>query len=156
MRMQVRWCHRLIGGVEQFVVLMAVCTSFFAWSQHSPVGAWKTVDDKTGKARAVMRLVETNGVISGRIERGYNPAEDNRVCTACPDERKGQLLRGMEVVRGMRAHGEQWGGGEVLDPDNGMTYSCRMRLIDGGARLEVRGYLGISLFGRTQVWERLE
>ena len=53
MRIQARWCHRLIGGVGQFVVLMAVCTSFFAWSQHSPVGAWKTVDDKTGEEKVI-------------------------------------------------------------------------------------------------------
>lgn len=147
---------QLAGGLAQSAMALMLGVATLAAAQGSPVGAWRTIDDKTGKPRAVMRLTEANGVVSGRIERGYNPAEDARVCTACTDERKGRLLRGMEVMRGMRAHGEEWSGGEVLDPDNGMIYSCRMRLIDGGARLEVRGYLGISLFGRTQVWERLE
>ena len=61
----------------------------------------------------------------------------------------------MEILWGMKKKkDDEWKGGEILDPKNGKTYSCRLRLKDDGKKLEVRGYIGFSLFGRSQMWLR--
>jgi uncharacterized protein (DUF2147 family) len=78
------------------------------------------------------------------------------VCDQCTDERRNQPVLGLTVLTGLRRDGERYTGGRILDPDTGIVYSCRMILVDGGQRLEVRGYIGWSLFGRTQSWRRLE
>lgn len=121
---------------------------------RSPVGLWKTIDDETGKAKALIRIRETQGTLSGTVEKLIDPAEPNPRCDKCTDARKDQSIIGMTVMQGVRREGEDWGGGEILDPDNGKTYRVRLRLAEGGHRLEVRGYLGIALFGRTQTWVR--
>jgi uncharacterized protein (DUF2147 family) len=121
---------------------------------RSPVGLWKTIDDETGKAKSLIRIRESQGVLSGTVEKLIDPAEPNPRCDKCSDARKDQPVIGMTVMQGVRREGEDWGGGEILDPNNGKTYRVRLRLIDGGTRLEVRGYLGIALFGRSQTWLR--
>lgn len=122
----------------------------------SPVGLWKTIDDKSGRARSAVRIYEEGGRLFGRIERGYDPREDERVCTLCTDERRGKPLRGMVIMRNLKAEGDDYVDGDILDPDNGTVYRCRLRLAEGGRALVVRGYVGISLFGRSQTWERLQ
>jgi len=88
------------------------------------------------------------------VEASLNPQTAGRVCDKCKDERKGQPIVGMVIVRGIRKAGDEFGGGEILDPDTGTVYRCKMRLIENGARLLVRGYIGISLLGRSQTWTR--
>lgn len=123
----------------------------------SPAGLWRTIDDTTGKPSALVRIVVRDGVLSGVVERDLDPAaKPDDVCVACTDERKGQKIIGLPLIRNLRAEGERWGGGDILDPDNGKLYSARLTLVDGGRKLEVRGFLGVSLLGRTQVWERVE
>jgi uncharacterized protein (DUF2147 family) len=123
----------------------------------SPAGLWRTIDDNTGKPSALVRIVVRDGVASGMVERDLDPAaKPDDACQACTDERKGQRIVGLPIIRNLRPEGERWGGGDILDPDNGKVYSARIKLIDGGRKLEVRGFLGVSLLGRTQVWERVE
>jgi uncharacterized protein (DUF2147 family) len=62
----------------------------------------------------------------------------------------------MDIIRGLHADGDGWAGGTILDPESGKVYRCSLSLRDGGKKLAVRGYLGIALLGRTQVWERAE
>jgi uncharacterized protein (DUF2147 family) len=78
------------------------------------------------------------------------------VCEKCPGERKGQKIVGMEILRGIRPDGNEWGGGEILDPNNGKTYKAKMRLEDDGKKLVVRGFIGFSMLGRSQTWHRAE
>jgi uncharacterized protein (DUF2147 family) len=122
---------------------------------ESPVGRWKTIDDRTGRPRSVVRIVEEGGRLTGRIESGFDPAERDRTCTLCTDERRGQRLQGMVILRDLRADSDEWSGGDILDPDNGTVYRCKLRLEEGGRKLVVRGYVGVSLFGRSQTWERM-
>lgn len=134
------------------VVLLAAPALVFA--QPTPVGAWRTVDDKTGKPRSIVRIYEENGRIFGRVEASLNPQTAGRVCDQCKDERKGQPIVGMVIIRGIRKAGDEFGGGDILDPDNGTVYRCKMRLLENGKKLLVRGYIGISLLGRSQTWTR--
>ncbi|WP_420819678.1 DUF2147 domain-containing protein [Pandoraea terrae] len=123
----------------------------------TPAGVWKTIDDKTGKPKALVTITEKNGEYVGTITKGLGENDDpNRVCTACTDARKGQKMLGMEIIQGIRKDGDEFVGGKILDPENGMIYSCKMKVVDGGKKLEVRGFLGLALLGRTQTWVRDE
>lgn len=121
----------------------------------SPVGLWKNIDDETKQAKSLIRIVEKDGVLSGRVERILTDKPDAK-CDKCTDERKDQPVQGMTIITGMKKDGDAWGGGEILDPNNGKVYRSNMKLVDDGRRLEVRGFVGISLFGRTQTWIREE
>ena len=120
----------------------------------SPIGLWKTIDDKTGSARAIVRIYEQNGKLFGRIERSFTPGAENRVCDMCTDERKHQPIIGLIIIRNIQSKDGEYAGGDILDPDTGTIYRCKFRLAQDGARLIVRGYIGISLLGRSQTWQR--
>ena len=120
----------------------------------SPVGVWKTIDDKTGHARALVRLYEHDGRLFGRIEQVLTPGDETRLCVPCTDERKDQPIRGLLVVRNMKPEGGEFTGGDILDPESGWVYRCQMHLERHGTRLVVRGYIGIALLGRSQTWQR--
>jgi uncharacterized protein (DUF2147 family) len=124
----------------------------------SPVGLWKTIDDKTGKERSLVRIADNNGVFEGKVEKIFEqPGDDpNHLCKKCEGERKDKPIIGMTFLWGLKKDGDQYGDGEILDPKNGKIYRAKMRLIEGGRKLEVRGYVGLSLFGRSQTWLRQE
>lgn len=137
-------------------VAFVVAGSSSTWSaEPSAVGSWRTIDDATGRERSVVRIVEQGGVLTGRVVSTVDPADARRLCDLCDDDRKGQPLIGLEIMRGMRADGDGWSGGRVLDPQTGSVYRGEIHLIDNGARLVLRGYIGISLFGRSQTWIRV-
>jgi uncharacterized protein (DUF2147 family) len=126
-----------------------------AFAQATPVGLWRSVDDKTGEAKAEIRIVDQGSVLSGRIEKALR--KDARpTCEECKDERKGQAIQGLEIIRGARkAEGQDvWEQGKILDPENGKEYTLRLAPIDGGQKLQVRGYVGP--FFRTQTWVRVQ
>ena len=146
-----------IGHLAGYLVLVAWSLFTQAAPIDSPVGLWKMFDDRTGTPRALIRVTETNGEFQGTIEKGLRPGEDeNTVCEKCEGPRHGQRLFGMAIVTEMKKQGEVYAGGEILDPDNGKVYRCKMTLEDGGTKLQVRGFVGVSLFGRTQTWVRIE
>jgi len=120
----------------------------------SPIGLWKTFDDKTGQARAIVRIYQQDGRLFGQIERSFTPGAENRVCDVCTDERKNKPIIGLIIIRNVRAADGDYGGGDILDPDTGSVYRCKFHLDQNGARLVVRGYIGFSLLGRTQYWQR--
>lgn len=130
-----------------------------AWANTSPVGLWRTIDDNTKEERSLVRITEANGTLSGVVEKILIPARVDRVCDQCTDERKGQKIQGMTILRGVKhnaSNKEIWDGGDILDADNGKIYKVRLKPIDGGKQLEVRGYIGAPLLGRTQTWIRVE
>jgi uncharacterized protein (DUF2147 family) len=124
-----------------------------AQSADSPVGLWRTVDDETKQAKALIRIAEQGGALVGRIERILVGAAD-AVCEACTDHRKGQPVQGMTILTGLKKDGDAWSGGEILDPKNGKVYKAKLSLAEGGRRLDVRGFVGVAAFGRTQTWLR--
>ncbi len=129
----------------------------FSFANDSPVGLWKTIDDKTSKPRSLVRIVEENGEYKGIVEKGLRE-DDNpeRLCEKCDVPRKNQKIQGMTFMWGLKKDGNEFKGGEILDPENGKIYRCKMKLVDGGRKLDVRGFIGIALIGRTQTWWREE
>jgi uncharacterized protein (DUF2147 family) len=125
-----------------------------AATADSPIGLWKTIDDKTGAARAIVRIYERDGRLFGKIESSFTEGADHRVCKACTDERKDQPIIGLLIIRNMKHSDDEYGGGDILDPDTGSVYRCKMH-VEGGTRLVLRGYIGFSLLGRNQTWLRV-
>jgi uncharacterized protein (DUF2147 family) len=131
--------------------------SVSAMAQMSPVGLWHSVDDKTGEVKAEIRITESDAGLLGRIEKTLRKdAKPDAACDECTDDRKGKPMVGLEIIRGgKKAEGKDlWEGGKILDPENGKEYRASLTPIDGGKKLEVRGYLGP--FWRTQTWNRVQ
>lgn len=136
------------------LLLPALCLA-----QATPAGLWKTIDDETKQEKSLVRISETGGVFSAKIEKVFDPSKQDVRCDKCTDERKDQLVLGMNILRNVKKNpsdSELWDGGDILDPNNGKVYKVRLKPIDGGKKLEVRGYIGAPLFGRTQTWVRIE
>lgn len=135
------------------IIFVASCGA--ALAQSSPVGLWRNVDDKSGEAKAEIRIAEGASGLVGKIERALTTGGDP-ICNECSDDRKGKPKVGMEIIRGARkAEGKDvWEGGKILDPENGREYTLRLTPIEGGKKLEVRGSFGP--FGRTQTWIRVQ
>lgn len=147
---------RLVARLAAALALVAVAALPLA-AQATPVGTWHTISDTDGKPRGVIEIKEVDGKLVGIVKGTLVPGEKgDRVCEKCTDERKGQRIVGMEILRGLKKDGDEWSGGEILDPDNGKTYKAKVRLIEGGKKLVVRGYIGFSLIGRSQTWVRAD
>src|SRR5579871_1282044 len=98
----------------------------------SPVGRWRTVDDKTGLPRSIVLIWEENGQYFGCVEQSLNPERAGRRCDMCTDERQGQLIAGMTIIRGLKKNGDEYSGGDILDPYNGKIYRCKAKVKQGG------------------------
>jgi len=135
--------------------LLASAVSAFAQA-NSPIGTWQTIDDHTGQPKALVQISQdANGTLSGKVVKGLGANDQpDRRCTACTDARKDQLILGMTIIDDMKKDGDSWDGGQILDPENGKLYKCKMHVEDGGQKLVVRGYIGVSLLGRSQTWVR--
>lgn len=138
------------------LTLMLAFASASSFAQMTPEGLWRNIDDETGKPKAEIRIVANGaGVLTGKVEKALVESSEP-LCTACTDERKGKPKVGMEIIRGAKKVADEpsWEGGNILDPENGKTYTLRMAPLEGGKKLQVRGYIGP--FYRTQVWQRIE
>jgi uncharacterized protein (DUF2147 family) len=144
--------------------LVAACAALLvsgaAFAQSTPVGLWKTIDDSTKAEKSLVRVTESGGVVSGKIEKLLGPdAKPDSVCDECTDERKGKPIVGMNIIRGVKKNAETeglWDGGTILDPSNGKTYKLRLKPSEDNKKLEVRGYIGTPFLGRSQTWIRVE
>lgn len=122
---------------------------------QSPVGTWKTIDDKTGNEKSYVQIYEaSNGTLEGKVVKILTPGKENAKCDDCKGALKGKPINGLVIVKGMKKDGDEYTGGNILDPNNGKEYKCKMKLKDKNT-LDVRGFLGISLLGRTQTWYRV-
>jgi uncharacterized protein (DUF2147 family) len=147
--------RKLVGGL-----LLASLAVFAHADVMSPVGTWVSIDDETGQKKAEITIVQTGEVLTGKITKRLLPGVDPaKLCDLCEGDRHNQPILGLQIIRDMvrqdDAEGMAWQGGTILDPEKGKTYKLRMRMEEGGHKLNLRGYIGISLFGRSQVWERV-
>lgn len=138
--------------------LLLAGASATVFAQASPTGLWKTIDDETKQEKSLVRITDNGGVLTGKIEKLANPDKQDATCDKCSDARKDQKILGMTILEGVKkAAGEEyWDGGSILDPNNGKVYKVRLTPADGGKKLDVRGYIGAPLLGRTQTWIRVE
>jgi uncharacterized protein (DUF2147 family) len=142
----------------KYLVLLLVLLPLAAFAQGTPVGKWRTIDDKTGKVKSIVEIYQaTDGTLSGKVlqvldsDKGPHP-----LCDACQGENHNKPIEGMVIAWNLRHEGDTWDDGKILDPKNGKVYSAKMTPVEGGKKLEVRGYMGFSLLGRTQTWIREE
>lgn len=127
----------------------------------TPVGTWKQVDDVTGKVKSIIQISETNGELQGTVTQLLNRSAadvardgEHAKCTKCDGARKDQPIEGMTIMWGVSKDGDVWDGGKILDPKSGKIYKVKLTLEDGGQKLDVHGYIGFALLGRSQTWER--
>jgi len=124
-----------------------------ALAQATPVGLWKTIDDETKQEKSHVRITEAGGVLTGKVEKILTEKTD-AVCDKCDGDLKNKPVQGMTILSGLKKDGGEWTGGKILDPNNGKVYDAKVKLVDGGKKLEMRGFMGVSLLGRTQTWLR--
>jgi len=136
--------------------LVLVLSSSLAFSQGTVEGLWKTIDDETGEAKSHVRIEARDGMFYGTVEEVLNPEKKNSICDKCPGDRLGVPVEGLEIIRNMKTKGDGWAGGTILDPKKGKVYKAKMSLNESGEELTVRGFVGFSLIGRSQTWQRVE
>ena len=145
---------------QALTALLLAAASTLAMAQTTPVGLWRSVDDKTGETKAEIRIDDIGSgrqALSGRIVKTLKKdAKPDATCDECDGDRKGKPINGLEIIRGgAKGEGKDvWEGGKILDPENGKEYRASFTPIEGGKKLEVRGYLGP--FWRTQTWTRVQ
>jgi uncharacterized protein (DUF2147 family) len=143
------------------VTLTAAASLWLAGSAHAeattPVGLWKTYAEDGKTAQSLVRIVESDGRLSGRIEKLLDPARQDARCDKCLGELQGRSLLGLEILHGLRADGadkSSWAGGVLVDPNTGRFFRASVKTLDGGQKLQARGSLGP--LSRAQTWERVE
>jgi uncharacterized protein (DUF2147 family) len=134
--------------------MITLVISFLMLFQSHPIeGTWVTIDDETGVRKSEITLYLENGKLYGRIDRLLLPEDQGKRCVYCKGERYNKPIEGLLIVEGLKPNGDSWTKGKITDPANGKSYDCTVKLEDANT-LNVRGYLGFSLLGRTQVWKR--
>ncbi|MCX7635535.1 MAG: DUF2147 domain-containing protein [Syntrophales bacterium] len=143
---------------KTLVVIVALLLALGApvWAA-SPVGKWKTIDDETKKEKSIVEIYEVGGKYYGRIVQLLQEKDGgkSKLCTKCPGADANKPMLGLVFLKDLQADGNEFTGGTIMDPNNGKIYKCKMELIEGGSKLKVRGFLGVSLLGRTQIWQRV-
>jgi uncharacterized protein (DUF2147 family) len=139
------------------VVLLGAAGLPLRAAEPTAAGLWEQVDENSGKAESWFKIIERNSVFEGTLVKiFFKPGEDeNWVCSKCEGAEKGAPVLGLTLIKGMQRNGTSYENGTIMDPRDGSVYRALMQLSPDGRKLEVRGYLGISLFGRSQVWNRL-
>ncbi len=142
--------------MKNTITILALFISMAFYGQgNTVIGKWKTIDDETGKARSIVEIYERSGKIYGKVIDILDAEKKKNVCTNCSGEDKNKPIVGLVIIKGLSKDGEEYNSGKILDPVTGKTYKCFLTL-DGSDKLKIRGYIGLSLFGRTQTWHRLK
>lgn len=136
------------------LALFALLLGCLQINAQSVIGKWKTIDDKTGKAKSVVEIYESNGKIYGKVVEIFDPAKRERKCEKCDGADKNKPVLGLVVIKGLSKDGDEYNGGKIVDPETGSVYKCFVKL-EGKDKLTVRGYMGIALIGRSQTWVRI-
>ena len=138
-------------------LLLFSFTLFLSLSIYSQTifGKWHSFDEETHKIESVIEVYEKDGKAYAKILEITDPEKKDAVCFKCKGERKDQPIVGMNILTGLKKKGDEWSGGKILDPKNGKEYKCYIKLLDDNT-LKIRGYIGISLLGRTAIWKRVQ
>ena len=137
------------------VIILVLFSMNFYGQSRGVIGKWNTIDEVTGKAMSVVEIFENNNKIYGKVIEILNPKNRNNTCKDCPGEDQNKPILGLTIIKGLVKDGTEYNDGKILDPKSGKVYKCYIEL-ESTNKLKVRGYLGISLIGRTQYWERVK
>ena len=138
--------------------MLAIAVFFLTLSSiqaQSVIGKWKTIDDETGEAKSIVEVYEKSGKIYGKVVDILRADHKKDVCSKCEGAEKNKPILGMIIINGLKKDGSEYSGGTILDPTNGKKYKCYITL-DSADKLKLRGYVGISIMGRTQYWTRVK
>ncbi len=116
-------------------------------------GKWQTIDDETGEAKSIIEIYKKNNAFYGKVVQLLQKEDQNRTCIHCTGNKKDKPIVGLEILEGLSKSGNAFSGGKILDPKNGKTYKCNIEFVNNN-EIKVRGYIGISLIGRSQTWKR--
>lgn len=139
---------------NSILVLLFLVGGLLTTQAQSIVGKWKTFDDQTGDAKSIVEISEKGGKYHGKVIEILNPAKKDSKCEKCPGDDKGKPIEGLTIIKNLAKKGEEYSGGTIIDPQSGKEYKCSIKT-NGKTKLEVRGYVGISLIGRTQTWTKM-
>jgi uncharacterized protein (DUF2147 family) len=146
--------NRPINMMKKLAFLFTFCfLAQTAFAQSSPVGQWRTVDDKDGRTKSIVRIYDRNGKIYGDVVRLVDPTAQKNCSANCPAGKANKPIEGMNILWNLTRSGNEWSGGQIMDPKDGKVYSAKLWL-EGANTLKVRGFFGISLLGRNQTWYR--
>lgn len=139
---------------KTFLTLILITLSF-SLNAQTIFGKWHSTNEDTGKVDSVIEVYEKNGKAYAKVVEVMNPDRKGAVCTECEGENKNKPILGLNILTGLEKDGDEWSGGEILDPRNGKVYKCYIKLVKPN-KLKLRGYIGVSLFGKTAYWEKAE
>ena len=147
-----------IKFIVMFIVLGVLITTSALGQALSPMGYWKTIDDETGKEKSIVKIWMENDKLYGKIVKLFRKPDENQnpLCAKGSGKLEGKPMLGATIMRDLQEKGKWWSGGKILDPKKGKTYNCKIKVIDNGEKLHLRGFIGISLIGRSQTWLRTE
>ena len=145
--------HNWMNTIKNLILVVFLfgLTSVYA---QSVIGKWTTIDDDTGKEKSVVEIYQYKDKVYGKVIQILDKAEQNKLCDMCTGVNKNQPIKGIVIIQDLKKDDDTWEGGTILDPETGKVYKCYISL-DGENRLKVRGYIGFSLLGRTQYWNRI-
>tara|TARA_R100001369_G_scaffold82952_1_gene114912 strand:- start:1579 stop:1998 length:420 start_codon:yes stop_codon:yes gene_type:complete len=132
--------------------LLAIILLSITAKAQTIIGQWETFDDKTKEKKAVIEIYKTNNLYFAKIIENFI-GENNALCEYCKGQKKDKPIIGLVIIENIKKNGDEFNEGIILDPENGETYKCYLKLINND-KLKVRGFLGFSIFGRTQYWSR--
>ncbi|MDP5105254.1 DUF2147 domain-containing protein [uncultured Polaribacter sp.] len=141
--------------MKKIILTLFIITISVSVNAQTIFGTWHSKNEDTGKVDSVVEVYEHNGKAFAKIIEIKNPDRKNAVCDLCDGKNKNKPILGLNILTGLQKDGEEWSGGQILDPRNGKIYKCYIKL-EGANKLKIRGYIGFALIGKTAYWERAE
>ena len=141
--------------MKKIILTLFIITISVSVNAQTIFGTWHSKNEDTGKVDSVVEVYEHNGKAFAKIIEIKNPDRKNAVCDLCEGKNKNKPILGLNILTGLQKDGEEWSGGQILDPRNGKIYKCYIKL-EGANKLKIRGYIGFALIGKTAYWERAE
>ncbi len=143
----------MMKNLKLLIIGFALIVGVNSYSQ-TIFGKWKTFDEETGNEKSIVEIYEQDGKAYGKILQLLEKGKENNLCDNCSGAKKGQPIKGMEIINGLTKDDDEWNDAKILDPKTGKEYKCYI-ILEEANKLKVRGYLGFSLIGRTQYWTRM-